>query len=146
MSCPCDSFVHPQPLKIGAGLKELPRQIATFAEFRRAMLNEITTKSPLSRWTARQRDDLGVMLLEMWAYICDSLSFYDKVISQEEYLRTAVRRPSLRKLIALLGYIPRPAVGSSAYLTAIAEGRQRITLPVGTAFQQAASRGFHRFW
>ena len=141
MSCPCDSFVHPQPLNIGSGLKELPRQIATFAEFRRAMLNEITSKSPLLRWTARQKEDLGVMLLEMWAYICDSLSFYDKVISQEEYLRTAVLRPSLRKLIALLGYIPRPAVGSSAYLTAIAEGRQRITLPVGTAFRSGAFEG-----
>ncbi len=141
MSCPCDSFVHPQPLNIGAGLKELPRQISTFPEFRRAMLNDISTKSPLSRWTARQRDDLGVMLLEMWAYICDAVSFYDKVISQEEYLRTAVRRPSLRKLIALLGYIPRPAVGSSTYISAIAEGRQRITLPIGTAFQSGAFEG-----
>jgi hypothetical protein len=105
------------------------------------MLNEISLKGPLLKWTARQREDLGVMLLEMWAYICDSLSFYDKVISQEEYLRTAMRRPSLRKLIALLGYIPRPAVGSSAYLTALAEGRQRITIPVGTAFRSGAFEG-----
>ncbi|HMG90707.1 MAG TPA: hypothetical protein VK589_11630, partial [Chryseolinea sp.] len=141
VSCPCDRFVHPHPLNIGAGLKELPRQIATFPEFRRAMLGEIKTKAPLSRWSARQTEDLGVMLLEMWAYICDSLSFYDKVISQEEYLRTAVRRPSLRKLIALLGYIPRPAVGSFAFLSAIAEGRQRISLPVGTAFRSGAFEG-----
>ena len=141
MSCPCDSFVHPPPLSIGAGLIQLPRQIATFADFRRAMLNDIKTKAALARWSARQNDDLGVMLLEMWAYICDSVSFYDKVISQEEYLRTAIRRPSLRKLIALLGYIPRPAVGSSVTLTAIAEGRQRITLPVGTAFTSGAFEG-----
>lgn len=141
MSCPCDRFVHPHPLNIGAGLKELPRQIATFPEFRRAMLSEIKTKGPLSRWSARQTEDLGVMLIEMWAYICDSLSFYDKVISQEEYLRTAVRRPSLRKLIALLGYIPRPAVGAFAFLSAIAEGRQRISLPIGTAFRSGAFEG-----
>ncbi|HKY55741.1 MAG TPA: hypothetical protein VJM08_15595, partial [Anaerolineales bacterium] len=105
------------------------------------MLNDIKSKAALARWSARQKEDLGVMLLEMWAYICDSLSFYDKVISQEEYLRTALRRPSIRKLIALLGYIPRPAVGSSVYLTAIAEGRQRITLPQGTAFRSGAFEG-----
>lgn len=126
---------------IGAGLSELPRQIATFCEFRRAMLSDIRTKDPLSRWTARQQEDLGVMLLEMWAYICDAVSFYDKVISQEEYLRTAVRRPSLRKLIGLLGYIPRPAVASSVYLAATAEGRLRVTLPAGTAFRSGAFEG-----
>ena len=141
LSCPCDSFAHPLPLNIGAGLQDLPRQVATFPDFRRAMLRDIVTKPPLSRWTARQEEDLGVMLLEMWAYMCDAVSFYDKVISQEEYLRTAVRRPSLRKLIGLLGYIPRPAVGSSVYLTAIAEGRQRITLPSGTAFRSGAFEG-----
>lgn len=141
LSCPCDSFVHPQPLAIGAGLTDLPRQIGTFPEFRRAMLSDIRNKDPMSRWTARQEEDLGVMLLEMWAYICDALSFYDKVISQEEYLRTAVRRPSLRKLIALLGYIPRPAVASSAYLTAITDGRLRIPLPRGTAFRSGAFEG-----
>jgi hypothetical protein len=140
-SCLCDSFEHPAPLKIGAGLTDLPRQIASFAEFRRAMLFDLRTKAPLDAWKAVKPDDLGLMLLEMWAYICDSLSFYDKVISQEEYLRTAMRRPSLRRLVALLGYLPRPAVGSSVYLAATAEGREKITLPAGTAFRSGAFDG-----
>jgi hypothetical protein len=133
--CPCDRFVHPLPLNIGAGLSDLPRQMAGFPEFRRAMLFEVRNHEPLNQWRARQPDDLGIMLLEMWAYVCDALSFYDKVIAQEAYLRTAHLRPSLRRLIALLGYLPRPSVASIVYLSALAEGRQLVKLPEGTAFR-----------
>ena len=136
--CPCDSCVHPFPLNIGAGLKDLPRQIAGFPQFRRAMLFEVRNHPPLNHWYARQPDDLGIMLLEMWAYVCDAITFYDKVIAQEAYLRTAHLRPSLRRLIALLGYLPRPAVASIVYLSALADGRQLVTLPAGTAFRSGA--------
>src|SRR5438128_1823310 len=110
--CTCDEFRHPLPLKIGAGLTDLPRQIAGFPEFRRAMLRDIAKKEGLAGWRARDTNDLGLMLLEMWAYVCDSLSFYDKVIAQECYVNTSSLRPSIRKLVALLGYLPAPAVGS----------------------------------
>ncbi|UOQ64807.1 hypothetical protein [Hymenobacter volaticus] len=144
--CQCDSFEHPLKLNIGAGLTELPRQIASFSEFRQAMLYAIRPadasekhKLSLLKWKARHNDDLGIMLLEMWAYVCDAVSFYDKVIAQEVYLRTANQRPSLRRLVALLGYLPKPAVGSIVFLSAIAEGRKLLKLPAGTAFR---SKGF----
>ncbi|ULQ53242.1 hypothetical protein [Flavihumibacter fluvii] len=154
-SCTCDSFVHPEPLSIAEGLDYLPRQIAGFPEFRRAMLHGIRTVvlkvldennlmlevRPLEYWRARKKEDLGMMLLDMWAYICDSLSFYDQVIAQETYLRTGLQRPSTRKLVALLGYLPRPAVGSTAFLAAMAEGRIKINLPAGTAFESGAFNG-----
>lgn len=154
-SCPCDSFLHPEKLNIGMGLTDLPRQMAGFPEFRRAMLFSLRPKPfplrpkndpddnkvSLDAWKANQEDDLGLMLLEMWAYICDSLSFYDKVLAQEEYIRTAIRRPSLRRLVALTGYLPAPAVGSFVYLTAIAEGRSKIMLPEKTAFRSSGFNG-----
>ncbi len=153
--CICDRFVHPFPLNIGAGLDRLPRQIATFPEFRRAMLKSVRTEQveiidnnnmlvkiiPLVNLRARDKDDLGIMLLEMWAYICDSLSFYDEVIANEAYLRTSSLRPNLRRLIALLGYLPRPAVGSVVELAALAEGRLQLRLPAGTAFRSGAFNG-----
>ncbi len=154
-ACECDQFVHPIPLNIGAGLDTLPRQIATFPEFRRAMLHSIKDQEieiidqnnvpvklkPLTNWRARDKDDLGIMLLEMWAYICDSLSFYDQVLANETYIRTSFLRPNLRKLVALLGYIPRPAVGSVVELAALADGRLQLKLPVGTAFRSGAFEG-----
>jgi hypothetical protein len=137
-NCDCDGFSFPPPLNIGAGLNNIPRQLATFPEFRRAMLFALRSKTPLAYWKARKPGDPGLMLLEMWAYVCDSLSFYDEVIASEEYLRTARLRPSLRKLVALLGYLPRPAVGATLRLATFAEGRQPVKLPLGTAFRSRA--------
>lgn len=141
MPCPCDHFEFPPRLFIPAGLTRLPRQIATFPEFRSALLREIGAHPSLASWRGRQLDDFGVMLLEMWAYVCDVTAFYDEVIAHESYLRTARQRASLRKLIGLLGYVPRPAVAASADLTAFAEGRRAVTLPAGTAFRSSAFEG-----
>jgi uncharacterized phage protein gp47/JayE len=140
-NCPCDEIVFPPPLIIPAGLESLPRQIATFHEFRTAMLSSIGEQPALADWRARSSDDFGVMLLEMWAYVCDSISFYDELIANESYLRTAQLRPSLRKLVGLLGYIPRPASAATVDLAVFADGRQPITIPAGASFRSGAFPG-----
>jgi predicted phage baseplate assembly protein len=137
-NCVCEPFEHPPQLVIPAGLTHIPRQIAGFPEFRLAMLRAIRQYPALSHWRARGDDDFGIMLLEMWAYVADVQAFYDEVIAHEAYVRTARRRPSLRKLVALLGYIPRPAVAASVTLAVLAEGRQPIVLPAGLAFRSSA--------
>jgi hypothetical protein len=124
-----------------AGLDTIPRQIATFAGFRNSLLAKIRKKPALFDWRTRGKDDFGIMLLEMWAYVCDVLSFYDETIAHEFYLRTARRRPSLRKLVGLLGYIPSPAVAAFTKLALFAEGRQPIKIPAGTAFRSGAFDG-----
>ena len=93
-----------------------------FAEHRRAMLASLRQHDSLRGWRARDKDDLGVMLLEMWAYVCDVLSFYDETIAHECYVGSARLRPSLRKLVGLLGHRPRPAVAAMADLAVLAEG------------------------
>jgi len=140
MSCPCDKFVF-SSLSIPAGLSALPRQIATFPEFREFLLSKINTEPALQQWRARTSDDFGVMLLEMWAYVCDAISFYDEVIADESYVRTAALRPSVRKLVGLLGYIPRPAIGARADLAILADGRLPVLLREGTQFRSGAFPG-----
>jgi hypothetical protein len=139
--CPCDAFVHPRPLAIDAGLPSIPRQIATFPQFRHAMLSALPTKPALAHWRARGDEDLGVMLIEMWAYVCDVVTFYDETFAHEAYLRTARLSPSVRKLVALLGYRPRPAVAARAHLAIKADGRAPLLLPAGLAFRSAAFDG-----
>ena len=137
-NCPCDKpVIFPDP-DIAAGLDDIPRQIGGFPQFRRAMLATLREQQALNAWSARDDDDLGVMLLEMWAYVCDVLSFYDEAIANESYLRSADLRPSLRKLTGLLGYVPRPAVSASVLLTALAEGRKALNLASGVAFRSEA--------
>jgi hypothetical protein len=64
--CPCDELKHPVKPDIPAGLSALSRQLAGFPEYRLAMLRDIPTYAPLAGWRAREGDDLGLMLLEMW--------------------------------------------------------------------------------
>lgn len=139
--CPCDCQVHPQPLRIAAGLDNLPRQIAAFPHFRRAMLGDIGRHDALNAWRARGQDDFGIMLLEMWAYVLDVQAFYDQALAQEIYLRPARRRESLRRLVQLIGYLPRPAVAASVTLAALADGRLPVNLPAGLAFRSGAFAG-----
>jgi hypothetical protein len=139
--CPCDEFESPGKPEIAAGLPALPRQLAGFAEYRLAMLRDIPAHPALSQWRARAGLDLGIMLLEMWAYALDVLAFYDERIANETYLRTAVLQPSLRKLVELIGYQPRPALAASVVLAAIADGNSLVKLPPGTGFRSDAFDG-----
>jgi hypothetical protein len=141
MSCQCDRREFPPRLEIAAGLSDLPRQIAGFPEFREAMLALIPSKAPLAGWRARGDDDFGVMLIEMWAYVCDVISFYDKVTADESYVRTAKLRPSVRRLVSLLGYVPTPAVAATAELGLLADAKHPVTVPAGTAFRSGAFPG-----
>ncbi|HVR47478.1 MAG TPA: hypothetical protein VMT95_12685 [Candidatus Binatia bacterium] len=102
------------------------------------MLHAVRTKTPLAGWRAQLDDDLGLMLLEMIAYVCDGVSFYDEVIADECYVRTARLPASLRRLVARLGYIAHPATGSGVHLVAFADGRLPVTIPRGTAFRSGS--------
>ena len=153
--CRCDRLDFPPKPRIPAGLSALPRQLAGFPEFRRAMLRQIPAfqlldaaeipvnlQRPLEDWRAREGNDLGIMLLEMWAYVLDLLAFYEERIANESYLPTAVRPASLAELVALIGYLPRPAVGAEVILALIADtGKGLIQLAAGTGFRSGAFAG-----
>jgi len=140
--CPCDRLPFPPKPDIPAGLAALPRQLAGFPEFRAAMLAHIpahrlmdadivpvSLQQPLQDWRAREGDDLGIMLIEMWAYVLDVLAFYEERIANETYLQT----PSARypcALVELIGYHARPASASSVTLSLMADrGKGLISIP-----------------
>lgn len=134
--CPCDPVTEWFP-NTPAGLEALPRQPWSFPEVRETLLRGVGTAIP--DWLAREPQDLGVMWLEMWAYISDVLAFYDERIANESYIRTAQRRPSLRRHVELLGYLPKPGLGGSVVVALEAEGRRPLTIPEKTGFR---SEGF----
>lgn len=138
MTCPCDIRIFPPVYTIVPGLTDLPRQLAGFPELREQLLSLIPQQPALAGWRARGDDDLGVMLLEMWAYVCDVVSFYDKLIADESYVRTAKLRSSVRKLVSLLGYIPVPAVGATVDLALLADGKTALSIARGTALRSTA--------
>lgn len=141
MSCRCDEHHCPSPLAIAAGLACLPRAPGLFSDWRRSLLAAIGRESALDQWRARERGDLGLMLVEMGAYVLDVASFYDQLIANESYLGTARLPGAQRRHIGLLGYRPRPAVGSSVWLAAEADGTHLLKLPAGTAIRSGAFDG-----
>ncbi len=141
-ACPCDHFKHPGDLNIHAGMDHLPRQIAGFDEYRKAMLSSLGSTDPFRSWTSDQgNSDFLQMFVEWWAYISDVISFYDETIAHESYLRTARLKASLHKLVNLIGYVPNPAVAALARLAVSAEGHKSLSLPSGTAFRSGAFNG-----
>ena len=102
---------------IPAGLASLPqRQWLSYGEYRRALLAAISEHGPLEHWRPNLRagttPDLGVMLLEFWAYILDVTGFYDARIAERSYLATAPDAETLARIVRLVGYRPRPAMAA----------------------------------
>lgn len=138
MACSCRHHPHPRPLDIASGLTQLPRLVATYGEFRRAMLSAASADSRLAGWTAREPGDLGVLSIEMWALACEIVAFADETICHECFVRTARLDESARRLIAVLGYRPRPAVAAVADVSFQVAGRTATTLPRGLALRSGA--------
>lgn len=141
MSCPCDVHVCPTPVALAAGLLCLPRAPGLFADWREGLLAAVGRQSALDGWRAREPGDLGLMLVEMGAYVLDVTSFYDQLVANESYLTTARLLGQQRRHVSLLGYRPRPAVGAAVWLAAEADGTRVVTLPVGTAVRSGEFDG-----
>jgi hypothetical protein len=112
----CD-VVDCRPRPVAPAAPVIPRQVQTFDyqakdydSFLRAMLDLIPSRAP--GWRLRAEDDLGMALLELFAYVGDQLSYYQDRIHNEAYLRSAVQFESVRRLLSLVDYRMDP--GSSA--------------------------------
>ena len=138
MTCPCRHHDHPRPLDLPPGLTRLPRTVASYGEFRRAMLGDASARPELDDWVAREPGDLGVLLVELWAVACAILAFADETICHECYLRTTRLDGSLHRLVGLLGYRPRPAVAATAEVSFRVTGREPVVVPAGTALRSGA--------
>ena len=111
--CQCQAPIFPPPQQINAGLPESffrpVRALGTFPGWRQSMLQAIGRRPSLDAWRARGPRDLGLMWVDMSAYVADVVSFYDALISAETYLGTASLPGSRRSLVGLLGYRGRRA-------------------------------------
>jgi uncharacterized phage protein gp47/JayE len=82
--------------------------------FRQAMLNQIPLLLP--NWTDRSETDFGIVLIELFAYVADILSYYQDRVANEAYLDTATQRRSVTELLRLIDYQIGPGLAASAYI------------------------------
>jgi hypothetical protein len=143
--CPCDGDLPAPPSNL-PGLSQIAYRNGTFREFRRALLTPDASEHELNSpqgpvWRPGASGDLGVMIAEWWAYVADVLTFYNERITNQDYLRTADLPESVKRLIQLLGYRPRPAIGARGTLAALVTPGQSALLPKGLQFQSKPGPG-----
>jgi hypothetical protein len=113
-----------------------------YASFRQAMLDLAAFRLP--EWTDRSEADLGVLMVEQFAYLGDILAYYQDRIASESFLTTATERRSILYLLRLIGYQLNPPVAAHAELQLIfnpapAGAPTTTTIPSGAQFATQGS-------
>ena len=82
--------------------------------FKQAMLGQIPVLLP--NWTDRSESDFGVVLIELFAYVADILSYYQDRVANEAFLATATQRRSVTELLRLIDYQIDPGLAAAAHI------------------------------
>jgi hypothetical protein len=141
--CPCEGGEDPQVVTNLPGLSTIAYRVDDFSGFRRALLQPHAGEVALLGWRPAP-GDLGLQLLEWWAYLADILTFYNERIANEDYLRTAALPTSVTGLVALLGYEPRPAIAAVGQVAALhrkARPQEPVVIPAGFRLANTATPG-----
>lgn len=88
-----------------------------FSSFRKALLDLIPSKLP--EWTDRSEANFGVVLIELFAYTADILSYYQDRIANEMFLSTAQERRNVIQHLRLIGYEMAAAAPAAARLSVV---------------------------
>src|SRR5437763_5022540 len=99
-----------------------------YPSFRQLMLDHLALQVP--GWTERSEADLGIVFVEVLAYVADYLSYYQDAVATEAYLGTARRRPSIKRHVRLLDYVLHE--GCNARVWVQVQVSERLTLPQAT--------------
>jgi len=111
-----------------------------YNSFRQALIDLIPAKLP--EWTDRSEADFGIVLIELFAYMGDILSYYQDRIANEAFLTTAQERRSVINHLRLLGYEMAPAAPAAARLSLIVADnvKQVVEIRKGDQFATASSK------
>ena len=85
-----------------------------YSSFRRLLLDRLSLISP--NWKERNSADMGIMLIELLAYLGDHLSYYQDAVGTEAYLGTARKRVSARRHARLLDYFVDDGCNARAWV------------------------------
>ena len=141
--CPCAQCQGPRVVSNAPGLAQIAYRADDFAGLRQAMLRPRPGETAIGSWRPAP-GDLGLQILEWWAYLGDILTFYNERIANESYLRTATQSGSVANLVALLGYEPAPGIAATGQVAAIrsaAHPNEPLVIPAGLRLSSVATPG-----
>jgi hypothetical protein len=105
-----------------------------YASFRQLMLDRMAKVIP--QWQETSPADLGIVLIELLAYLGDYLSYQQDAVATEAYLGTARRRTSVRRHVRLLDYPMHDGRNARTWVHfEVAGGVPSVTLQPGAGTQ-----------
>ena len=92
------------------------------------------------------RKDYGATLVDMWAYLCDILTYYQERIATESFLRTAGLEESVIELLYLVDYLPRRGRSASTLVRFMANEKnipptESVVIPKGFKIRSIPAKG-----
>ncbi len=104
VNCPREADCRPQKICVPSPSfePEINYLAKDYASFRNLLLDRMSMLMP--DWQERNPADMGIMLVELLAYIGDQLSYEQDAVATEAYLDTARRRVSVRRHARLVDY------------------------------------------
>lgn len=141
--CPCQGPCDPQVITNPPAAPSISYRVDDFTGFRRALLRALPGETALGAWRPVP-GDLGLQVLEWWAYLGDILTFYNERVANEDYLRTAQFPASVAGLVALLGYQLAPGVAATGQVAAVrnqSHPTEPLVLPQWMQISSAATAG-----
>ena len=128
------------------GLSALAYRVGSQPQFKETMLANLGAVPGLR---TRDDQDFSVALIDAWACVADTLTFYQQRIANESYLSTASERLSLVELGRLIGYRARPGVAAAAHLAFTVEdapgapdlAAPPVSIAVGLKVQSLPAQG-----
>ncbi|MEU4244754.1 baseplate J/gp47 family protein [Actinoplanes sp. NPDC026619] len=136
---PCADDPDQWPIGNPAGLDRIAYRPGDFATFRRGLLRHRPGEVHLAGWRPSAGADLGLAVVDWWAYLADVLAFYTELIANEAYLGTARHDATVRHLVGLLGYRPRPGIGATGRLAVLASAPAPLVVPAGLTVTSKAT-------
>ncbi|MDR3415544.1 MAG: hypothetical protein P4L83_05085 [Nevskia sp.] len=116
-SCPSGLDCRPQhvcppPARVEPDINYLAKDYTSFVQLIRDRLAQT-----MPQWQETHEPDIGVMLVELLAYVGDQLSYYQDAVATEAYLGTARQRISLRRHARLVDYDMHEGCSARAWVT-----------------------------
>jgi len=142
-ACPCAATQDPQAISNPPGLPQIRYRVDNFTGFRRALLRPLPGEQAINTWRPAP-GDLGLQVLEWWAYLADVLTFYNERYANESYLGTATQPGSIADMVGQLGYRPAPGIAATGTLAAVGPAGQSggaLAIPAGMSLSSTASPG-----
>jgi hypothetical protein len=93
-----------------------------------------------TRWDI-EADPAALRLVELWAYVAETIAAYGELTAGEAYLPTAQDWTDLRRIAALVGFAPRPPIAAQGWVVADIESTTNPVVPAGTRVQAPAKPG-----